>query len=158
MVIITTLKRVSVYEKNNGIRYRFIFADSFPAYRMTENEELVLSTADYVDFHPSVAIAQFVNCIPELAMIHTDAAEKAIRRGVRGGLSAAQIEMICKGAIVELERTQFAANDPYVDADGNDAVHEHDGFSTNINSIKLTDKMLRLVEDIQTKLLLNSLM
>lgn len=155
--IITTLKRVSVYEKNDGIRYRFIFSNEFPAYRVNDNGEITLATADYVDFAPSVAIAQLVNCIPQLAAIHTDAAEKAIRRGVRGGLTAAQLQLICTDAVIELERTQFAANDPYKDADGNDAVHEHAGFSTNIKSVKLTNKMLNLIEEIQTKLLLNSL-
>lgn len=155
--IITTLKRVSVYEKNDGIRYRFIFADSFPAYRVTDNGETVLDTADYVDFQPSVAIAQLVNCVPQLADIHTDASEKAIRRGVRGGLTAAQLQIICTNAVIELERTQFAANDPYKDANGNDAVHQHNGFSTNIKSVKLTPKMMNLIEEIQTKLLLNLL-
>lgn len=156
--IITNLTRLSVYEKNDGIRYRFFFSDSFPAYRVSDTGEIVLATADYVDFPPSVAIAQLVNCIPELAAIHTDASEKAIRRGVRGGLSAAQLQLICTDATFEIERTQFAANDPYTDSDGNDAVHEHAGFSTNIKSVKLTNKMSNLIEEIQTKLLLNSLM
>lgn len=60
-IVKTKLVRVSVYKGADGIRYRFNFADSFPAYRRGEDGQNVLATADYVDFLPNVAIAQLIN-------------------------------------------------------------------------------------------------
>lgn len=156
-IVKTKLVRVSVYEGVDGIRYRFNFADSFPAYRRGEDGQNVLATADYVDFLPNVAIAQLINCLPELADLHVDARERAIRQGVSGGINAAQLQILCRGAEFVIERVQFAAGDPYKTYDGDDAVHEHEGFSTNIKEVKLLDKQVKLLENMQMQLLMNQL-
>lgn len=129
-VVTAKLLRISVYEGVDAIRYRFTFDTAFPAYRRGEDGQNVLTTADYIDFAPNVAIAQLINCLPELADLHVDARERAIRQGVSGGISAAQLQILCRGAKFTIERTQFAAGDPYKTFDGEDAIHEHDGFST----------------------------
>lgn len=156
-IVKTKLVRVNVYEGVDGIRYRFNFADSFPAYRRGEDGQNVLATADYVDFLPNVAIAQLINCLPELADLHVDARERAIRQGVSGGINAAQLQILCRGAEFVIERVQFAAGDPYKTYDGDDAVHEHEGFSTNIKEVKLLDKQVKLLENMQMQLLMNQL-
>ena len=156
-IVKTKLVRISVYEGVDGIRYRFNFADSFPAYRRGEDGQNVLATADYVDFLPNVAIAQLINCLPELADLHVDARERAIRQGASGGINAAQLQILCRGAEFVIERVQFAAGDPYKTYDGDDAVHEHEGFSTNIKEIKLLDKQVKLLENMQMQLLMNQL-
>lgn len=156
-IVKTKLVRVSVYEGADGIRYRFNFADSFPAYRRGEDGQNVLATADYVDFLPNIAIAQLINCLPELADLHVDARERAIRQGVSGGINAAQLQILCRGAEFVIERIQFAAGDPYKTYDGDDAVHEHEGFSTNIKEVKLLDKQVKLLENMQMQLLMNQL-
>lgn len=156
-IVKTKLVRVSVYEGVDGIRYRFNFADSFPAYRRGEDGQNVLATADYVDFLPNVAIAQLINCLPELADLHVDARERAIRQGVSGGINATQLQILCRGAEFVIERVQFAAGDPYKTYDGDDAVHEHEGFSTNIKAVKLLDKQVKLLENMQMQLLMNQL-
>mgnify|MGYP000307388539 CR=1 FL=1 len=145
------------YEGVDAIRYRFTFDTAFPAYRREEDGQNVLTTADYIDFAPNVAIAQLINCLPELADLHVDARERAIRQGVSGGISAAQLQILCRGAKFTIERTQFAAGDPYKTFDGKDAIHEHDGFSTSIREIKLLDKQVKLLENMQMQLLMNQL-
>lgn len=156
-VVTAKLLRISVYEGVDAIRYRFTFDTAFPAYRRGEDGQNVLTTADYIDFAPNVAIAQLINCLPELADLHVDARERAIRQGVSGGISAAQLQILCRGAKFTIERTQFAAGDPYKTFDGEDAIHEHDGFSTSIRELKLLDKQVKLLENMQMQLLMNQL-
>ena len=150
-IVKTKLVSVSVYKGVDGIRYRFNFADSFPAYRRGEDGQNVLAIADYVDFLPKVAIAQLINCLPELADLHVDARERAIRQGVSGGINAAQLQILCRGAEFVIERVQFAAGDPYKTYDGDDAVHEHEGFSTNIKEVKLRPNIEQHDFDVKLK-------
>lgn len=157
VMLVAKLDRINVYENMDGIRYRFVFNKTFAAYRRNDDGTNVLAEANYIDFMPSVAIAQLINCMPELADIHVDAREKALRNGVSGGLSAAQLQILCRGAEFTIQRSQFAAGDPYTTFDGQAAVHEHDGISSNIVSVKLNERQAKMLEEMQMRLLISQL-
>lgn len=129
---------IRVYNGENGIMYRVTLDKSFNAI-VKQNDEFVDGVVNYVDFKPAVLIAQIINNIEDLGTIYSHQKEKCL---VTGGepFTAAILGAYINGSDITIERTKFVAGEEYTDRDGATLVHEHDGYNTEVVSIKLTDK------------------
>lgn len=129
---------VHVYNGENGIMYRVTFDRSFDAI-VKQNDEFVDGVVNYVDFKPAVLITQIINNVEDLGTIYSHQKEKCF---VTGGepFTAAILGAYINGADITIERTKFVAGEEYTDRDGAILVHEHNGYNTEIISIKLTNK------------------
>lgn len=129
---------IRVYNGEDGIMYRVTIDKSFDAI-VKQNDEFVDGVVNYVDFKPSVLIAQIINNVEDLGTIYSHQKEKCL---VTGGepFTAAILGAYINGSDITIERTRFTAGEEYTDRDGATLVHEHDGYNTEIVAIKLTDK------------------
>lgn len=147
------LEQVRVYETTNGIRYRLVFDNEFPAYAVKDGV-IVKTNVNYIDFNPNMLIAQLSNVNEQFATIHVFLKENAIRSGKDGGLSAGHIQVICSKQEFVIERNEFAAGETYTDRNGNEAVHEFDGINTNIKDVKLDVTKKQLLENMVMKVMM----
>ena len=149
-----TVTNVRAYSNNDAIRYRVSFKEQIDAIVKNDNGEYVPGTVDYIDFVPSVLIAQSINYVDGLAYIYGKRKEQGLRNGDSAGFTAADLTLIVAGATFELERTKFTAGEEYADADGNTVgTHEHDGYNTNIVGITLSGKAQARIDKVLEKAL-----
>lgn len=137
----TKVSSVRVYATGDSIRYRVVFFDTFPGIIKNENDDYVESEVNYVDFIPSVIIAQAIELIPGLSLLYNKKKEQAIRTGESNGFGAAELLVILADAKITFEREKFDVGDEYTDA--NDVVyqHEHAGYRTTIKEIVVRDRI-----------------
>lgn len=143
--ITTTIKSIRVANINDSVVYRIEFADSFPAI-IKQNNQYIQSDANYINFSPRALIAQVISCIPGVDTLYTKKHETAIRTG-SADFGAAELTAVLRNAKIEIERTQFAAGEEYV-VDGETRVHEYDGYSSQIISIIVTERVQSLLDKI----------
>lgn len=129
---------VRCYDGEDGIMYRVTLDKSFDAI-VRQKDEFIDGVVNYVDFKPSVFIAQIINHIEDLGIIYSHQKEKCL---VTGGepFTAAILGAYINGSDITIERTRFAAGEEYTDRNGATLVHEHDGYNTEIVAIKVSDK------------------
>lgn len=132
---------IRVYSNGDSIRYRVIFDQSFTGMVRNDDDDYTEEQVDYIDFVPSVLIAQCLDIVEGLSLLYNKKKEQGLRSDGQSGFGAAELQVILKGAKITLERNKFEVGDEYQDADGNIHQHEHAGYSTAINDIRVTDKI-----------------
>lgn len=136
-----TVKNVRAYSHNDVIRYRVTFKEQIDAIIRNSDNEYVDGQVDYIDFVPSVLIAQAINLVDGLAYIYGKKKEQGMRNGNDAGFTAADLTLIVSGATFKLERTRFEAGEEYSDVNGEIiGTHDNAGYRTEIADITLTDK------------------
>lgn len=136
-----TVKNVRAYSHNDVIRYRVTFKEQIDAIVRNGDNEYVDGQVDYIDFVPSVLIAQAINFVDGLAYIYGKKKEQGMRNGNDSGFTAADLTLIVSGATFKLERTRFEVGEEYSDANGEIiGTHDNAGYRTEIVDITLTDK------------------
>lgn len=149
-----TVSNVRAYANEDSIRYRVSFKEKIDAIVKDVDGEYVDGQADYIDFVPSVLIAQCIQHIEGLAFIYGNSKEQGLRNGNDAGFTAAHLTLLVAGATFSLERDKFAAGDEYADADGNVVgTHDHAGYSTDIVGITLTEKAQARIDKVLDKAL-----
>lgn len=149
-----TVTNVRAYANNDAIRYRVSFKEKIDAIVKNDAGEYVDSQVDYIDFVPSVLIAQCIQHIEGLAFIYGNSKEQGLRNGNDAGFTAAHLTLIVAGATFELERDKFAEGDEYADTNGDIiGTHGHAGYNTDIVSITLTEKAQSRVDKVLDKAL-----
>lgn len=148
------LKQVRVFETAEGIRYRLIFDNKFPAYIVQDNK-YVKGECDYITFHPSVLIAQLANINENFATIHLALKENAARANGNSGISAAHVQALCVNQTFILDRAEFKTGEEYIMSNGTKAVHEFDGITTAIKDIEFDQQKSNILENLAMKMLLN---
>lgn len=134
-----TIKSVRVYSVDDSVRYRCDINEEIDAIVLKDNE-YTESKVKYLDFVPSVLIAQCINFIPGLDSLYTKKKESAIRSGNSNGFGAAELGLFLNGAKVAIDRIKFEAGDEYEDSNGDTQTHEYAGYRTNIDGIELNAK------------------
>lgn len=129
---------VRMVETEDGIVYRVTFDTKFDGI-IKRDGEYVEDVVDYINFIPRVLIAQIIDKVGDLGVIYSHIKETAI---VNGGepFTAAVLSAYIAGSAVTLEREKFAAGSEYTNNKGETLTHEHDGYSTDIVEVKLSDK------------------
>ena len=135
-VINVVVKAVRVYSTGDNVRYRVQFDSPFQGYAKDMNGDYNLTEIDYIDFVPSVLIAQCLNIVEGLDILYTKKKEAVLRN-----------------AKMQLERKHFSAGEEYVTADGEVCTHEHDGYSTSIVDIRVTERVQTKLDDMLDKML-----
>lgn len=152
-VIKTKVQQIQVYSNGDNIRYRVIIADEIDAIvRNRETDEYETSKVNYIDFLPRVMIAQCLAHVDGLDLMYTSAKEKGLRSDNGSGFGATQLQVVLRGATVEIKRTKFEAGDEYTDSD--DVIHTHDyaGYNTDIVGITVTDRIQSRLDDLIDKM------
>lgn len=132
---------IRVYSNGDNIRYRIIFDQTFTGMVKNDDDDYTEEQVDYIDFVPSVLIAQCLDIVEGLSLLYNKKKEQGLRYDGQSGFGAAELQVVLKGAKVTLERNKFEVGDEYQDADGNVHQHEHAGYSTSISDIRVTDKI-----------------
>lgn len=136
------VKSVRVYSADDNIRYRVQFDTMIDAIvRDRETDEYVESQVDYIDFVPSVIIAQCLNIVDGLDLMYTKKKEQSLRNGSDNGFGATELQVVLGKAKMTLERTRFEAGDEYTDRDDTVQTHEYAGYNTNITAIKVSERI-----------------
>ena len=149
-----TVTNVRAYSNNDAIRYRVSFKEQIDAIVKKDDGTYAEGVVDYIDFVPSVLIAQSINYVDGLAYIYGKRKEQGLRNGDSAGFTAADLTLIVAGATFELERTKFAAGEEYANADGEIVgTHDHDGYNTNIVGITLSEKAQARIDKVLEKAL-----
>lgn len=153
VVIKTKVNQIQVYSNGDNIRYRTMIDDKIDAIvRNRETEEYETGQVDYIDFLPRVMIAQCLALVDGLDLMYTSAKEKGLRNGGESGFGATQLQVVLRGATIEIKRTKFEAGDEYTDADGVIHTHDYAGYNTDIVGIKVTDRIQRKLDDLIDKM------
>lgn len=139
--IIAKIVSIRVYSNGDSIRYRVIFDQSFTGMVRNNDDDYTEEQVDYIDFVPSVLIAQCLDIVEGLSLLYNKKKEQGLRSDGQSGFGAAELQVVLKGAKITLERNKFEVGDEYQDADGNVYQHEHAGYSTAISDIRVTDKI-----------------
>ena len=135
-----TVKDVRAYAQNDVMRYRMSFVENIDAIVKNDNGDYVEGKANYIDFVPSVLLAQCMSCVDGLAYLYGRRKEQGLRDGNDAGFTAADLTIIISGAKMELKRIKFVAGEEYANADGEIVgTHDHDGYSTEVVTVTLTE-------------------
>jgi len=140
-VINCSVKSVQVYGTgDSAVRYRVTLDTMIDAIKK-EGDDYIASQVDYVDFVPRVLIAQCINNIEGLDIMYTKKKESGLRNDNNSGFGAAELQVVLRGAKLEIERTKFEAGSEYTTAAGEVQTHENEGYNTNITKIKVSEKV-----------------
>lgn len=149
-----TVTNVRAYANEDSIRYRVSFKEKIDAIIRNTDGEYVDGQVDYIDFVPSVLIAQCIQHIEGLAFIYGNNKEQGLRNGNDSGFTAAHLTLIVAGATFKLERDKFAEGEEYADTNGVIiGTHDHAGYSTDIVGITLTEKSQARIDKVLDKAL-----
>jgi len=136
------VKSVQVYGTgDSAVRYRVGLNVAIDAIKKDDNGDYVNAQVDYIDFIPRVLIAQCIAHVIGLDLMYTKKKENGLRNDNAVGFGAAELQVILRGAKLEIERTKFAVGDEYTDSAGDVHTHENEGYNTNITKIKVSDKV-----------------
>lgn len=152
-VIDVVVKAVRVYSTGENIRYRVQFDSPFQGYAKNMNGDYNLTEIDYIDFVPSVLIAQCLNIVKGLDILYTKKKETGLRSNGVTGFGAAELQAVLRNAKMQLERKHFSAGEEYVTSDGEVRTHEHDGYSTAIVDICVTERIQTKLDDMLDRML-----
>lgn len=143
---------IRVYSNGDSIRYRVIFDQSFTGMVKNDDDNYTEEEVNYIDFIPSVLIAQCLDIIEGLSLLYNKKKEQGLRENGQSGFGAAELQVVLKGAKTALERNKFEVGDEYQDADGNVHQHEHAGYSTSIVDIQVSDRIQQRLDSMIDKM------
>jgi len=143
------IKSIQVYSNNNSdVRYRVTLDVAIDAIKRDQlTDEYVDGQVDYIDFVPSVLVAQCINHIEGLDLMYTKKKEVGIRNDNQSGFGAAELQVVLRGAKLDIERTKFAIGDEYTTKTGEVLTHDNAGYNTNIVGIKVSDRVQNKLDD-----------
>lgn len=146
-IVKSGVKSVQVYSNgDSSMRYRVTLDVAIEAMKKDyDTDEYVLAEVDYIDFVPRVLIAQCINLVDGLDLMYTKKKENSLKNDNASGFGAAELQVILRGAKLDIKRTKFEVGSEYTDAKGDVHTHENAGFNTDIVKIKVSER-------VQTKL------
>lgn len=97
-VINVVVKAVRVYSTGDNVRYRVQFNSPFQGYAKDMNGDYNLTEIDYIDFVPSVLIAQCLNIVEGLDILYTKKKEAGLRSNGVTGFGAAELQAVLRNA------------------------------------------------------------
>lgn len=142
---------VRVYFDGSNIKYRLGLDTAIDAI-IKRDGKFVEATADYIDFNPSVLIAQCLALVEGLDILYIKKKEYGLRKDGVSGFGSAELQLVLRNAKLTLERTKFEAGDEYVTSDEETATHEHAGYSTKITKIEVSERIQKKLDDIIDKM------
>lgn len=141
MITITlTVANLKVWSNGDSIRYRLTFKESFDGIQKV-NDEYIENNVNYIDFVPKYLIACVMEHIPGVDVLYTKRKEEGLRNGNTSSFGAAELQVILRGASIDVKRNKFAAGDEYTTSDGEVLQHENVGYNTEIVDIQVTDRV-----------------
>ncbi len=142
------VKSIQVYDSgDSNVRYRVTLDTAITAIKKDLiTQEYNEAQVDYIDFVPRVLIAQCINHIDGLDLMYTKKKESAIRNDNSNGFGAAELQIVLRGAKLDVVRTKFEAGSEY-DKDGVVMVHDHAGYNTDIAKIIVSDRVQGKLDD-----------
>ena len=118
-----------------------------------QDDEYVEAKVDYFMLPRKVLIAQLCSLEERFGIIYENNVDK-VAAGLAEPINAANIGVYFVGCEVTIERTKFSAGEEMTTDSGETITFEHDGYSTVIKDIKLSDKAEERLERSIDKLLL----
>lgn len=152
IIIPCSIKSVQVYQSTNSdVRYRVTIDTLIDAIKKDTDGNYITAQVDYIDFVPRVIIAQCINCIDGLDLMYTKKKEQGIRNDNAAGFGAAELQVVLRGAKLDVKRTKFEIGDEYTNADGIVNTHENAGYNTDIVKIKVSERVQLKLDEMLDK-------
>jgi hypothetical protein len=153
VIVKTGIKSVQVYGTGDmGLRYRVTLDVAIPAIKKDQlTGDYSETDVDYIDFVPSVLIAQCINHIQGLDLMYTKKKETGLKNDNGSGFGAAELQVVLRGAKLEIERTKFEAGSEYTNKANEVLTHENAGYNTNIVKINVSDRVQNKLDDMMDK-------
>lgn len=146
------IKSVQVYGTgDSAIRYRVTLDVAIPAIKKDSDDNYVEADVDYIDFVPKVLIAQCINNIDGLDLMYTKKKESGLRNDNGAGFGAAELQVVLRGAKLDIQRTKFEVGSEYTDNAGETKTHENAGYNTDIIKIKVSERVQAKLDDMLDK-------
>lgn len=136
-----TIVAIRVMAWGNSIHYRVEFKESFVGIAKDSLGNYSETEVNYVDFTPQHLIAVVLSLVEGANLLYLKKKEQGLRSEGVSAFGAAELSVLLRGATVELNRQRFEAGDEYVDKDGNVLVHEHAGYNTGIDDIRVSSRI-----------------
>lgn len=141
--IIVNLKRVQVFESENGSNVNLVFNESIKGFQRNVDAngavDYVEGDVDYVSIGRSALIAQLCECSEDIA---------AYRGSIDHTFGQKEFGIILRGAVLTLERTLHSAGEVYGQAeDGTDLAYQRDCYTTEVTDIKLSSWSAKKLDD-----------
>ena len=141
--VIVNLKRVQVFESENGSNVNLVFNESIKGFKREIDangnvtfEEGEVST---ISVGRSALIAQLCEADDMIA---------AYRGCIDHTFGQKEFGIILRGAALTLERTLHTAGEVYgQDENGTDLAYQRDCYTTEVVGVKLSDKSLELLDN-----------
>ena len=149
-VINTKVKGIRVYNRGDRVMYR-VGIDTLVDAIVKEDDEYVDGEVDYVDFVPRVLIAQAIDLVDGLDLLYTKKKEQGLRDG-SNGFGAAELNVVLRGAKIQIERHRHEANEEYTTSDGVVETYEYAGYSTSIKKIVVTERIQKKLDEMIDKM------
>lgn len=143
VIISCSVKSVQVYgNADSSIRYRVTLDTEIDAMKKDyDSGEYAIASVDYIDFVPRVLIAQCINLVDGLDLMYTKKKENALKNDNASGFGAAELQVILRGAKLDIKRTKFEVGSEYTNGQGETVTHENAGYNTDLIKIKVGDRV-----------------
>lgn len=139
--MIVNLKRVQVFENENGSNVNLVFNESIKGFqRVIENGVIDFVEADVnsVSIGRSALTAQLCECCDDIAMY---------RGCIDHAFGQKEFGLILTGATLTLERTIHSAGEVYgKDENGTELAYQRDCYTTEIVDVKLATRSQKILD------------
>ena len=140
--VIINLKRVQVFESENGCNVNLVFNESIKGYQRNVDSngevEYVEGDVNYISIGRSTLTAQLCDLNDDIALY---------RCCLTHAFGQKELAIILHGAVLTLERTLHTAGEVYgQDENGTDLAYQRDCYTTEIIGIKLGAKAQTLLD------------
>ena len=141
--VIVNLKRVQVFESENGCNVNLVFNEQIDGFerRVDANGAIDFAEAKVssVSIGRSALTAQLCDVCDDIA---------AYRGSIDHAFGQKEFGILLRGAALTLERTLHNAGEVYgQDENGTDLAYQRDCYTTEVVGVKLSDKSLELLDN-----------
>lgn len=140
--VIVNLKRVQVFESENGSNVNLVFNESIKGFeRVVDTNgavDYVEGDVNHVSIGRSALTAQLCECCDDIAMY---------RGCIDHAFAQKEFGLLLTGAALTLERTLHSAGEVYGQDDaGTDLAYQRDCYTTEVVDVKLSQRSQKILD------------
>lgn len=144
--VIVNLKRVQVFESENGSNVNLVFNEQIDGFQRTVGDNGAIDFAEAkvssVSVGRSALTAQLCDCSDDIAMY---------RGCIDHAFGQKEFGLLLTGAALTLERERHSAGEVYgQDEDGTDLAYQRDCYTTTVIGIKLSARSQQILDNALT--------
>ena len=140
--VIVNLKRIQVFESENGSNVNLVFNESIKGFERVVDAngavDYVEGDVNHVSIGRSALTAQLCECCDDIAMY---------RGCIDHAFAQKEFGLLLTGATLTLERTLHSAGEVYgQDENGTDLAYQRDCYTTEVVDVKLSARSQKILD------------